>query len=121
MEDYGGALLKLKSGRTVNFEVSWAGHQPADGREHGPGFAGDTGRAVAVSRARCYRNGPNGYETIQLANLKTPQPEDRIHHFVNCVLEGKKPMVSVEESLKVQQVIDAIYASAATGREVRLA
>jgi predicted dehydrogenase len=36
------------------------------------------------------------------------------------VIEGKKPMVSVEESLRVQQILDAIYASAAAGREVRL-
>jgi predicted dehydrogenase len=46
--------------------------------------------------------------------------EDRIHHFVTCALEGKKPLVLPEESLKVQQVLDAIYASAATGKEVRL-
>ena len=75
---------------------------------------------MSLFPARLYRNGPSGYETIQLGNLKLPQPEDRIHHFVNAVLEGKKPMVSIEESLKVQQVLDAIYASASTGREVRL-
>lgn len=119
VEDHGSALLKLKSGRTVSLEVSWAAHQPADGREHGLDLLGTLG-GLSLYPARLHRNGPNGYETIQLANLKTPQPEDRIHHFVNCVLEGKKPLVSVEESLKVQQVIDAIYASATTGKEVRL-
>jgi predicted dehydrogenase len=46
--------------------------------------------------------------------------EDRIHHFVTCALEGKKPLVQPEESLKVQQTLDAIYASAATGKEARL-
>jgi hypothetical protein len=29
-------------------------------------------------------------------------------------------MITVEESLRVQQILDAIYASAATGKEVRL-
>jgi len=52
--------------------------------------------------------------------LKIPHPEDRIHHFVNCVLDGKKPLVSMEESLKVQQILDAIYTSAAAGKEVKL-
>jgi predicted dehydrogenase len=36
------------------------------------------------------------------------------------VLEAKKPLVAPEESLKVQEILDAIYVSAATGREVRL-
>ena len=119
VEDYGMALLRMKSGRTVNFEVSWAAHQPADGREHGLDLLGTNG-GLALYPARLFRQGASGYETIHLANFKVPLPEDRIHHFVNCVLDGKKPMVSAEESLKVQQILDAIYASASTGKEVRL-
>jgi predicted dehydrogenase len=119
VEDYGMALLRLKSGRTVSFEVSWAGYQPADGREHGLDLLGTQG-GLSLYPARLFRNGPNGYESIQLASLKIPYPEDRVHHFVNCVLEGKKPMVAMEESLRIQQILDAIYTSAATGREVRL-
>jgi predicted dehydrogenase len=49
-----------------------------------------------------------------------PQPEDRLHHFVNAVLDSKRPLVTVEESLKIQQILDAIYSSAASGKEVRL-
>jgi predicted dehydrogenase len=119
VEDYGVALLRMKSGRTVNFEASWAAHQPADGREHGLDLLGTQG-GLSLYPARLFRNGPSGYETIHLANLKIPHPEDRIHHFVNCALEGKKPLVTMEESLKLQQILDAIYTSAATGKEVRL-
>ncbi|MDB6020614.1 MAG: oxidoreductase, partial [Pedosphaera sp.] len=104
---------------TVNFEVSWAGHQPPEGREIGVDLLG-TLAGLALYPARLFRNGPSGYESIHLASLKVPQPEDRVHHFVNCVLDGKKPLVTLEESLKVQQILDAIYASAASGREVRL-
>ena len=43
-----------------------------------------------------------------------------IGQFVGHRIEGKKPLVLPEESLKVQQVLDAIYASAASGKEVRL-
>ncbi len=119
VDDYATALLKMKSGRTVNFEVSWAAHQPADGREQGVDLLG-TLAGLSLYPARLFRNGPNGYETIQLAGLKIPQPEDRLHHFVNCVLDGKKPMVTMEESLQVQKILDAIYTSSATGKEVRL-
>jgi predicted dehydrogenase len=49
-----------------------------------------------------------------------PHSEDRIHHFVASVLDGKKPLVPLDESLQLQHILDAIYASAATGKEVRL-
>jgi predicted dehydrogenase len=61
-----------------------------------------------------------GYETVELNLAKLPHSEDRIHHFVACVLEAKKPYVPLDESLKLQQVLDAIYTSAETGREMRL-
>ncbi|EEF59617.1 Gfo/Idh/MocA family protein [Pedosphaera parvula] len=119
VDDYSVALLKMKSGRTVNFEVSWAAHQPTEGRDYGVDLLG-TSAGLSLYPAKLFRNGPLGYETIQLSAPKVPLPEDRIQHFVNCVLDDKKPAVTVEESLKVQQVLDAIYTSAATGREVRL-
>jgi predicted dehydrogenase len=49
-----------------------------------------------------------------------PQAEDPLHHFVLCVLEGRKPLVAPEESFEVQRILDALYASAASGKEVRL-
>jgi predicted dehydrogenase len=119
VEDYGSAILRTKSGRTVMFEVSWAAHQPADAREHGVDLLGTLG-GLSLYPARLFRNGPNGYESIQLASLKIPHPEDRVQHFVNSILEGKKPLVTMEESLRVQQILDAIYTSASTGREVKL-
>ena len=47
-----------------------------------------------------------------------PLPEDRLHHFISCALDDKKPLVTLDESVKVLQVLDAIYASAKTGKEV---
>jgi predicted dehydrogenase len=119
VDDYAVALLKLKSGRTINFEASWAAHQPADGREHGLDLLGTQG-GLSLYPARLFRNGASGYETIHLAGLKPVYPEDRLHHFVSAVLENKRPIISLEESLKIQQITDAIYASSLTGKEVRL-
>jgi len=119
VEDYGVALLRMKSGRTVNFEVSWAAHHPSDIREHGLDLLG-TQAGLSLYPARLFRNGASGNETIHLSGLKITLPEDRIHHFVNAVLENRRPIITIEESLKVQQVLDAIYASASTGKEVRL-
>jgi predicted dehydrogenase len=41
-------------------------------------------------------------------------------NFVRSILGEEEPCVSLEESMTVQRIIDAVYKSAASGREVRL-
>ncbi len=119
VEDCAIALIRLKSGRTVLLESSWAANHASDAREKGVDLFG-TQAGLSLFPAKIFRNGPNGYETIQLAAPKVALPEDRVQHFVSCIVENKKPAVLPQEALKVQKAIDAIYSSASTGREVRL-
>jgi len=119
VEDYSIALLRFKSGKTVALETSWAANQPGDAREYGIDLLGTNG-GLSLYPARLCRSGPGGYETIQLAAPKLMHFEDRMQHFVNCVLDGKKPLVPVEESLRLQEILDAIYESAALGKEVKI-
>lgn len=120
VEDYGVALLRLKSGRTIAMEVGWACFQNQENREHGIDLYG-TNAGLSLFPARFYRNTLDAHETLQYTtNGKLPHAEDRVHHFVHSVLDNKKLLVTSEESLKVQQTLDALYASAATGKEVKL-
>jgi predicted dehydrogenase len=119
VDDFGAVFVRLKSGRTVILEASWAAYVPSDVREYGIDLFG-TNAGLSLYPARMFRNGPNGYETIHLNVPKLPYSEDRVHHFVGAVIEGKKPLVGVDESLQLQTVLDAIYSSASTGKEVRL-
>lgn len=117
VEDYGTALVRLRSGRSISFEISWAAHQEMGAREYGLDILGTSG-GLSLYPARLFREGPNGYETVELTLPALPLPEDHTHYFVSCVLQGRKPIVSLEESFRVQQVIDAIYASAAARKEI---
>ncbi len=119
VEDYSLALIKLKSGRTVLIESSWAANLPGDAAEFGVDLLG-TNAGMSLFPARLFRHGPQGYETIHWGETKLPYPEDRLHHFVDCVLDGRKTLIPMEESLKVQKILDAIYLSSQTGKEVRL-
>lgn len=119
VEDYGVALLRLKSGRTVLLEIGWACFQNHETREQGIDLLG-TNAGLSLWPAKLYRNMVEGHETLAFHPGKMPYSDDRVHHFVACVLDGKKPLVAPEESLKVQQALDAIYASADSGKEVRL-
>jgi predicted dehydrogenase len=119
VEDYGVALLKLKSGRSIAMEVGWACFQNHENRDYGIDLLG-TNAGMSLYPAKLFRNTLEGQETIQFNSGKVPFPEDRIHHFVSCVLDGKKLLVPPEESLKVQQILEALCASASSGKEVRL-
>ena len=119
VEDYGVVLLRLKSGRSITIEVGWACFQNNETREHGLDLLG-ANAGLSLYPLKLFRNTVDGQETIQFAPTKVPYPEDRIHHFVNSVLDNKKLLVTLEESLRVQQILDAIYASAQNGREIKL-
>jgi predicted dehydrogenase len=120
VEDHCAALLRMKKGYTVTVETSWAGFHPGDTREEGIDLLG-TEAGMSLFPAKLFKQSLHGLETTHFFNTKNGPVEDRISHFVNCIIEGKKPLIPIEESLKVQQVLDAIYASAETGKEVRLA
>ncbi len=109
----------MKSGRSVALEAGWAAFVAPDAREYGIDLLG-ANAGLSLYPARLIRNSPDGFETIQLNGVKVPHSEDRVHHFVTCVLDGKKPLVPPEESLKIQELLDAIYLSSSTGKEVRL-
>jgi len=119
VEDFSVALLKTKSGKSVLMESGWAVFASTDGREVGLDLLGTTA-GLSLYPARLLRTCADGFETVHLQAPKLPYSEDRLHHFVSCVLDGKKPLVPLEESLKVQEILDAIYLSAASGKEVRL-
>ena len=120
VEDFAAALLRLKSGRSIIIEAAWAAFYATDGREFGLDLLG-ANAGISLWPTRVFKNTLDGHDTLHLTPGKVPYAEDRIHHFVSCVLDSKKPLVAPEESLKVQQVLDAIYASAASGKEVKLA
>jgi predicted dehydrogenase len=119
VEDFGVALLKLKSGKTVSMETGWAVYASTEGREYGLDLLG-TNAGLSLFPARLLRNCPEGFETVHLSTGKLAYSEDRLHHFVSCVLDGKKPLVPLEESLKIQEILEAIYQSSSSGKEVRL-
>ncbi len=118
VDDLAVALIKLRSGRTVLLEASWAAHQP-EGDFNGTQLFG-TEAGLLFPPLRTFRNGKDGYVT-ELVNTSTPITHpNRMVHFIDCLLGKADPYVLPTESLAVQKILDAIYVSARTGREVRI-
>jgi predicted dehydrogenase len=119
VEDFGAAFLRLAGGRTVSLEAAWAAQVGGDLREQGIDLWGTKG-GLSLFPARLYRSGEFGEETVNLNLPLTWEDEDPVHHFVRSVLEGRRPMVGLDESLKLQRIVAACYASAAAGKEIKL-
>ncbi len=118
VDDLSVALIKLKSGRTVLLEASWAAHQ-AEPDFNGTQLFG-TEAGLVFPPLRLFRPGRHGYAN-ELVTLDAPAVNpNRMVHFIDCLLGKAEPFVKPAESLAVQKILDAIYRSAKTGREVRL-
>ncbi|GAB5560742.1 MAG: Gfo/Idh/MocA family oxidoreductase [Synoicihabitans sp.] len=118
VDDLAVALIKLKSGRTVLLEASWAAHLPENDFFTSQVLGTDAG--VMLNPLRLIRPSRSGYITEEL-KVSTPLVnENRMVHFIDVLLGKAEPYVTPEQSLAVQKILDAIYRSAATGREVRI-
>ena len=118
VDDFATALIKLKSGASVVLEAVWAMHSERRNDMNVELYGTDG--AIDTYGERLYRQQADGYHIIDSpdAGELTYPHASRFHHFVNVILGREEPCVTLEQALAVQRVLDAIYASAATGREV---
>ena len=122
VEDFATALIKFENGATVTLDVSWAIHQK-DGNRHDVHMFGTEGGASLFPGEVFHYGETPGNQDYQVV---TPEPQttldhdNRFHNFINSLKGEEEPLVKVEESLAVQKILDGIYASCATGKEVRI-
>ena len=118
VDDCAIALIKLKSGRTVLLEVSWALHQAVPDINGTQLFGTKAG--ATTNPLQLFHPGRRGYVVEPLAATPALVTPNRMVHFINVLQGREEPYVLPAQSLAVQKILDAIYRSAATGREVRL-
>ncbi len=103
VEDTASAKIVMRSGTTIHLELAWAA--PIERNEvRLLELVGDRGTA---SLASCH------HSEILASN--------RYEHFIEMVRTSLPPLVTLEQALVVQNVLDAIYESSSTGREVLIA
>jgi len=130
VDDFAMAMVRCDSGATLSLECSWA-LNIVDDEYHRIWVAGDRAGAEVIL-GRSGESGP----LLRILTAESDSWVDRVHQnfpptpwpqhaaiadFVRAVREGGQPRSTGEDGLRVQQVVDAIYASADSGREVRLA
>jgi len=119
VDDFTTALIRMDGGLVIALEAAWALHQPALD-ERGIELFGDAA-GLSVFRNELYRNeAQRSFATVQgLPPGPVALPHgNRVHHFVNVLLGREAPVVDCTQALAVQKILDGIYESARTGREV---
>jgi predicted dehydrogenase len=117
-DDYAGGFIRFENGAGLQVESFWASHQPTElqielfGSEAGA-------RLIPLTLYRTV----NGVERDELVNLTWDRRRTWLTiaaHFVECILDGAPCQAPLRHGLIVQEMMEAILASAAAGHEIRL-
>jgi len=117
VEDLAAGLIKLDTGATLMLEASWASHIEKDLMY--TSLVGTKGGAD-VDPFRIYKDLHGTIADITPGYPNVSGHEMEIRHFIDCLVNGKTPISTGEHGLEVVRILNAIYKSAATGKEVRL-
>ena len=123
VEEMAMAFVRFETGATLVVEISWLLHHDIDGEDMQMWLYGDQGGS---HWPKCEIYDTN-YESMQLynrklkltQNLAEPHAQECIE-FAQAIVDGAPSPVPAEQSLQVMQVLNAIYESDKTGREVLL-
>lgn len=123
VEDMANALIRFDNGATLYVDVSFTLHAKND--ELFVKLFGEKGGAEIEPELAMVTEKNNTILNI------TPQIDslsfdfegafrNEINHFVECCLEGKETIAPVADGMQVMKMLNAVYESAKTGKEVYL-
>lgn len=116
VEDLAVGLIRFDNGLTINLEVSWAlNNEREDQAVQLFSREGGCKWSDSVSLFRDINDVPT---ITQVDTLKGDAWQNQIQHFVDSVINGTTPDPDVHQGVSMMKMLDAIYKSAATGREV---
>ena len=120
VEDMASALIRFDNGATVMLESSFVANIEKD--IFSTAIFGTEGGAqtdpfnITQEKHRSVFN-----FTPKIPNVNTNPYHAEIKDYIACVREGREPVVTGEHGLAVAKIMDAIYKSSETGREVEIA
>ncbi|MDQ0256823.1 putative dehydrogenase [Evansella vedderi] len=122
VEDIASAFIRMEDGSTLTLDVSWAVHMDTDnqpfvhllGSEGGASIRGNEGKFLTERFDK----------PMEIALTKPENDEgERLRlsrHFVECIQQGKEPITSALTGYTNNLILEAIYESSRTGKEVVL-
>jgi predicted dehydrogenase len=124
VEDLACGIVKFANGATLIVEASWAANinEPEQMLTLLCGAKGGLVQKNVGGRyeftAEIYTEEGGALFTKRLDQALVPSPS-AYSEFISSILEKRPPLATGEDGLKVMKILDGIYKSAETGREVR--
>jgi predicted dehydrogenase len=118
VDDYACAFIRFANGATINLEVSWAANLEKE--VFHSIILGDKGGAKldAFEPLNIYTDLYGKNADVQPLYAKEENYLNQMRHFIDCIANNRKPIAPGEHGLAVQKVLDAVYLSGQTKREV---
>lgn len=118
VEDFAAGFVKFRNGSTMSIETSWLGHHLEE-ENFSCELLGMKGGVRWPTGDFCSTSNGSFVE----GKLKSPRPPEQPHHaeikgFVNCIEDDLPSPVPWTETIKVIAILEGIYASQKTGRNV---
>lgn len=112
-DDHSVAFVKFENGASMQFEASFGSYVEKD--EVFQAIYGTKGGAKRVigEPVKLFSSAAGAYTTV-VPRIGTAAQRP-MEHFVDCVLEGKEPIVTPEHGVAVTTLLEGIYKSSAEG------
>ena len=122
VDDFATGLIRFANGCTLSLDVAWACHSE-QGNRFDVQLYGMQAGALALEGKLFRPDSETGeYLVVQGTSLPVRYPHgERFHNFINHLLGTEELCVPMAQAVAVQRILDALFESAATGREVNLA
>jgi predicted dehydrogenase len=119
VEDFAVALVHFDNGASLLLRTSWASH--VDKETFQVRLLGTEAGATTIPPMIYHnRQGIPADEQLNVVAGGSTSWEREIAHWVKVVQGDAEPLVTPEETLNVQRILDAAYQSAAQSREVAI-
>lgn len=132
VEDSAYAFIRFDNGTVVQLETCWAGNLSDDipegkyfGRESNNSLVFGTKGTIRLKPLTLFEDQNGALVTVPIKNSSVEDNaasfSAQMENFLGAIRGENEPVNNVEQALELMEMIDAIYASGAMGREVPIA
>jgi predicted dehydrogenase len=125
VEDLASGYIRFKNGATLIVEASWASNTK-ENETMETTLCGTKAGLVQKNIGGKYEFEAELYEERNGAQFDTklhppmPAAKPAMYHFIDCIVNNTPHTATAEEGVIVMELLDAIYASAASGKPVKI-
>lgn len=125
VDDSGFAFIKFENGAVLSLETAWASNLPDSMMPEWNGaisclLHGDKAALQVMPELKLYRGGRESVGEEDVAAEKIDAFQAQMADFTKAIRTGGEPTSSATHGVYLMEMLDAIYKSSETGREVRI-